>query len=104
MKNNIRLVVDKLFYTPIGQLITSVIFGLALALLFRRICKENCTLYFAPYIEEIKGKIFKLEDTCYKYTPYIVNCNVKQDILNPYDIGVKPENKIITYKSNIMDN
>lgn len=103
MKDGIRLVINKLFYTEIGQIITSALFGLALALLFKRVCKNNCTKYYAPYIDEIQNKIFKLEDTCYKYFPYMVKCPNDNNILSPYDINSKPLNKI-EIKSNINNN
>ena len=90
----LRESINKLLYTPIGQFIVSAIFGLALALLFKRVCKDNCTAYFAPYIDEIEGKVFQLEDTCYEYTPYMVNCDKTNNVLKPYDINAKPENKI----------
>jgi hypothetical protein len=105
MPGDIRTVINKLLYTPLGQKVVSAIFGLAIALLFHRVCKDNCTTYFAPYVNEIQGNIFRLEDTCYQYTPYMVNCNGNTKILNPYDINSKPENRLeLTIKSNISDN
>lgn len=103
MASGIRTVIDKLLYTKTGQIITSCIFGIAFALLFQRVCKENCTKYFAPYIEEVHGKVFKLEDTCYKYSPYIVKCEGAKNVLDPYEANAKPVNKLV-YKSNISEN
>lgn len=96
MFGDIRLVIDKLFYTYYGQIIVSSIIGLGISLLFHRVCKDNCTEYYAPYIEEVKDKVFKLEDTCYKYSPYVVKCenDEKVPILNPYDINERPDNKL----------
>lgn len=102
MTNNVRLVVDKLFYSKTGQIVTSGIFGLAIALLFQRVCKDNCTVYYAPYVDEISNRSFKLEDTCYKYTPYMVKCQ-ENGTLDPYDINTKPLNKI-SIQSNISEN
>ena len=77
-----------------GQLIISCIFGLALAFLFRRVCKGNCTLYYAPHFDEINDHTFRLEDACYKYAPYVVDCDKQTDILDPYASNTSPENKI----------
>lgn len=96
---DLRLVVDKLMYTSFGQKVVSGIFGLAIALLFHRVCKDNCTVYYAPYVTEIQGNVFKLEDTCYKYEPYMVKCTEEQKILNPYDVNTTPDNKINVVKS-----
>lgn len=93
MSQNIRPVVDKLMYTSYGQIVLSSLFGLALALLFRRVCKDNCTIYYAPYTDEVTGHVFKLEDTCYTYAPYMVKCDDK-NTLNPYDVNIRPDNKI----------
>lgn len=103
-QTTIEIALNRLLYTPMGQLLLSAIFGLALGLLFKRVCKGNCTKYFAPYVDEVEGQVFKLEDTCYEYAPYIVNCDQeKGDILEPYNVNSKPDNKI-DVKSNINNN
>ena len=43
--------IDRLFYSSMGQLIISALFGLSLALLFNRVCKENCVLYLKANIK-----------------------------------------------------
>ena len=90
----LRVTIDRLFYDDTGQIIVSALFGLALALLFRRICKDNCVLYSAPDIKDIEENIFNLEDTCYKYKSYAVKCNAKDKPLEPYDINKTPDNII----------
>ena len=90
----LRVTIDRLFYDETGQIIVSALFGLALALLFRRICKDNCVVYSAPDIKDIEGNIFNLEDTCYKYKSYPVKCNSIDTPLKPYDINIKPDNLI----------
>jgi hypothetical protein len=106
--SSIRLLVNKVFYTSFGQLVICAVFGFALAIMFRKVCKGDCTIYFAPHVDEVSGKIFKLEDTCYKYTPYLVDCNTDINILAPYDTGNYPENKLrkssATVESFINDN
>jgi len=89
---NIRYVVDRLFYTEMGQIIVSAIFGMALALVFNRVCKDNCTLYFAPKYNEINDNIFKIEDTCYKYKTVNVLCNDKA--IGQYEGNNTPSNQI----------
>jgi hypothetical protein len=86
-------IIDRLFYNQMGQILISALFGISLALIFNRVCKENCTLYFAPQYDEINNKIFKLEDVCYKYNTVNVACNDKP--LNPYDGNYKPTNQMV---------
>jgi len=88
-----RNIINKLLYTSVGQKIISSIFGLAIALLFHRVCKNNCVVFFAPRVEDIQGKIFKLDETCFQYTPYMVDCTDK-NVLYPYDMQNIPDNKI----------
>ena len=87
-----RNMIDRLFYSSMGQLIISALFGLSLALIFNRVCKENCTIYFAPKHDEINDKIFKLEETCYKYSTINVPCNDKA--LEQYNGYSQVSNKI----------
>ena len=89
---NTRNLIDRLFYTNIGQIMISALFGISLALVFNRVCKENCTIYFAPKQEEIHNKIFKLNDTCYKYSTVNVPCN--NQAIEPYDGYSTPSNQL----------
>lgn len=89
---NWKDIIDRLLYTEMGQLFISVLLGLSLALLFRRVCKENCIRYIAPKYKEIEGKIFKLEDTCYNYSIENVKCN-NEPILY-YNGNLTPDNEI----------
>jgi hypothetical protein len=105
MTEFVRYSVDKLLYTSFGQLLVSAIIGLALALMFHRVCKNGCIVYLAPHLDEIQGHVFKLEDTCYTYTPHIISCDKKHNILNPYNVNTNPINKInLTVKSNMSNN
>jgi len=70
-----QYIIDRLFYNKYGQIFISALFGLSLALLFSRVCKENCILYFAPKYDEVVNKTFKLNDVCYKYKIVDAPCN-----------------------------
>jgi hypothetical protein len=93
-ENMINSSVERLFYTTTGQAIVSALFGLSLALIFRRVCNGDCTDYYAPNIKDIENKSFKIEDTCYTYKPYNVKCDTTQKIYKSYNINTTPENKI----------
>jgi hypothetical protein len=89
---NSQVIIDRLFYNQYGQIFVCALFGISLALLFSRVCKENCTLYFAPKYNEIDNKTFKLNDTCYKYKSVNVPCNTTA--LEEYQGNSKPSNEI----------
>jgi len=58
-----------------GKYVISVILGLGLASIFRRVCKErNCLIFKAPSFKEIKGNIYKYGDKCYKFKEHAVPC------------------------------
>jgi len=73
--SGIEFLTSRLFHTKEGNLFVSAIFGLALAMLFQKVCKDKkCIVYESPPMEEIKENIYELEDTCYQYTPKLVKC------------------------------
>lgn len=63
---------------PVGRIIVSVVLGLGLASIFRKVCNGNsCVIVKGPSIEEIKKFYYKIEDDCYKYTPVASQCDRK---------------------------
>ena len=66
----------KLIHSKVGQYIISILLGLGLATLFRKVCKDrNCIVFKAPNIQKIKNQIFKFENKCYKFIESIEKCN-----------------------------
>ena len=58
-----------------GQIIISVILGLGLASIFRRVCQDgNCQIIEGPPIDEIENKIFKKNDKCFRYKAKNTTC------------------------------
>jgi hypothetical protein len=73
----INRITDRLFHTEFGCMIISGVFGLGLAFIFSNVCKgKNCVVITSPDLNDIKGKIFQIQDECYTYTPKIVSCDV----------------------------
>lgn len=66
-----------------SKYIISIILGLGLASLFRKICDDyNCVVYKGiNYEEEIKDKAFKYNESCYKYEISPVTCDKNQKIV-----------------------
>lgn len=74
--------VKRLFYTDAGSMLFSAVIGLAIALLFRRVCKDRkCVVIHSPPIEEMNAKIFNVDGECYKYIQKITKCE-KDAIVN----------------------
>jgi hypothetical protein len=66
----------RLLYTDLGRRFLSIILGLGLATLFRKVCTDkNCIQFNGPIISDLEGKIYKSGDKCYKYSTEPDNCD-----------------------------
>ena len=60
---------------PVGRIIISFLLGLGLASLFRKVCSgTNCVVVKGPNAKEVNKFYYKVDDDCYKYTPYASSC------------------------------
>ena len=57
-----------MFKTESGIIILSILLGFGLATAFKKVCKGNNS------IKEVRDTFYKIDDDCYKYTPYITKC------------------------------
>lgn len=58
-----------------GSILVSVILGLGLAAVFRRVCKgDRCVVVKSPSMQDLQQYYYKIESECYKYQPYSVAC------------------------------
>lgn len=59
-----------------GKYIISIILGLGLATMFREVCKDKTCIQFRAIGEnEIKDKVYKYDNKCYKYSVKSTSCN-----------------------------
>ena len=66
-----------------GQIIISVLLGLGLSTLFRKVCNErNCIVFKGPQLNKVKGQIFKFNERCYQFDEKIENCDDTKKIVN----------------------
>ena len=72
--------IRRLIYNDFGSIVMSIILGLGLATLFRKVCKDRKG-NLGPSIDKIKGQVFKYNDKCYTYEPSITKCNDKMKIV-----------------------
>ena len=69
--------------TEFGRILISVLLGLGLATLFRKVCKDrSCIVFKAVSLGKVKGQIFKFGEKCYKYTLDAEQCSDKKEQLN----------------------
>ena len=74
---------DKFLRTQSGKYIMSLLLGIGLASFFRFICKDkNCIVFAGPPMDDIKDKIYKNQDKCYKLVPTATKCAKNKKIVN----------------------
>jgi len=70
--------IKEVMNTDSGKILISVIWGLGLAALFRKVCKgRNCIVIKGPRPSEMDNKIYKFDDKCYLYTAENTKCSRK---------------------------
>ena len=58
-----------------GSVLISIIMGLGLASLFRRVCKDNqCRVITGPKLSDIRKHTYRIDDRCYSYKPVATRC------------------------------
>jgi len=66
----------RLLNSKTGQMLISIILGLGLASLFRKVCSDGTCLQFnGPVISEVDGKTYRFGEYCYKYDLFPVQCD-----------------------------
>ena len=73
----------RLIYNDAGKYIISMLLGLGLATLFRKVCNErNCIIFRGPVLSKVKGQVFKYNDKCYKFSERIEKCDDRKKIVD----------------------
>ena len=73
---------QRLLHTEMGKVCISIILGLGLATLFRKVCKDkDCIVFNGPVISETDQKTFKHGDGCYQYNIESTTCDKTKRII-----------------------
>jgi hypothetical protein len=85
----------RLLNTDLGRIVISILLGLGLATLFKKVCNDkNCMVYSGPIIQDLEGKTYKHNNKCYTYTSEAVSCDSTKhivDITSIPDENAKPK-------------
>ena len=66
----------KIINSSQGKIVMSIILGLGLATLFKRVCKgKKCVIFEKASADEIDDKVFKYDDKCYKFKLENTTCD-----------------------------
>jgi len=70
--------IDKFISSTKGRIIISIIWGLGLATMFRKVCKgRNCIVLKGPDPKELNGKIYNFDGKCYQFNSIVTSCKNK---------------------------
>lgn len=76
----LTLRLGKLLNSPAGKIMISILLGLGLASLFRKVCDDyNCVVYKGTPNDDVKNKVFKFDDKCYKYDITPITCDQSKE-------------------------
>jgi len=74
--------IRRLLYSEVGKYTISIILGLGLAALFRKVCKDrSCLVFHAPPMNKLSGQIFEFGEDCYTFQEKAVSCDNSKKIL-----------------------
>ena len=73
----------RLLHSSLGKIIISILIGLGLATLFRKVCNDrNCLTFKGPILGEIDGKIYKHGEKCFKYSATSTSCDKNKQTID----------------------
>ena len=74
------MLVRDIFNDRSGSILFSVILGLGLAAVFRRVCHgDQCIVVHSPNMDEVRDSVYRVNpDECFRYTPEVIPCPLNQ--------------------------
>lgn len=73
----------RLLNSSLGKIIISILIGLGLATLFRKVCNDkNCLTFKGPILGEIDGKIYKHGEKCFTYSATNTPCDKNKQTID----------------------
>jgi hypothetical protein len=68
--------VRNFIHSDFGKYFMSVILGIGISCLFRKVCNDrNCLVFYAAPFDKIKDQIFKYNDKCYTFEENTSSCD-----------------------------
>mgnify|MGYP001313850899 FL=1 len=72
----------RLLYSDFGKILISIVLGIGLATLFRRVCVgKDCYVFKSPEFSKINKQVFKHNNKCYKFKEQSVTCDPSKKIV-----------------------
>jgi|TARA_B110000208_G_scaffold151771_1_gene183420 hypothetical protein len=66
--------------SPYAKIIISIIWGLGLAAIFRKVCKgRSCIIIKSPNVKEFEKGVYDFDNKCYTFKSKVTNCETELD-------------------------
>ena len=73
----------RLLNSETGVTFISILLGIGLATIFRKVCTDkNCITFKGPIISEIHDHVYKYNDKCYRFEEEPVTCDKTKKIID----------------------
>ena len=85
--------IKRLLNSDAGKIVISIVLGLGLASLFRKVCVDkNCITFSGYVISDVEDKTYKHGEDCYKYKAKPEKCDNAKKVVEISDqkITTKP--------------
>jgi hypothetical protein len=74
---------QRLLHSKVGIIFISILLGLGLATLFRKVCKDKtCIEFNGPILAEVSGKTYKHGEKCYQYHLEASSCKMDKKTID----------------------
>jgi len=71
---------QRVAHSQYGGALISVLLGLGIACLFRKVCKgSNCIKFTSPSVKELDGQVYRHGETCHTFTAVTKNCELDRE-------------------------
>lgn len=89
-----RYDIKKLLNSEPGKMVISIILGLGLASLFRKVCTDkNCITFNGYVLSDIEDKVYRFDEYCYKYKAKPEKCDEKKKVIPVSDKKIDAKKK-----------
>tara|TARA_B110000908_G_C10184096_1_gene417145 strand:+ start:1020 stop:1250 length:231 start_codon:yes stop_codon:yes gene_type:complete len=73
-------ILQNLKSSPYAKIIISIIWGIGLAAIFRKVCKgRECIIITAPDVKEFETGVYGFDNKCYTFKSKVTTCDAKLD-------------------------
>ena len=83
---------NRLLNTDLGRIFISILLGMGVATLFRKVCTDKkCIIFNGPIIGDFDKKTYQYDGKCYKYKTVASKCDSTKRIIDVTSPPTEPK-------------